>query len=462
MDISQKFRVGQRAVVLGMGISGRAMVAFLHGMGVVVSVSDGRQFQELQRCDQDYLLEQKIPFEGGGHTEAFLAEADCIAISPGVPTGLPVLEKMRKRGIPVIGELAMAAPYLTETVIAVTGTNGKTTVTALIAELLKASGKRVFVGGNIGTPLLDYLMAKESAEVLVLELSSFQLESAGTFRPHIAILLNVTPDHLDRHGSMVEYSAAKMKMFAWQQKKDVAILCGDDPMCQQIAPLLLGQKVLLYGADGPDYAATGNRGLLKIELNERRESFCLEGTRLFSHTGFLNSCAALLAASCMGCGAVDMQRGLTSFEPASHRLQHVRQKNGVDYYNDSKATNSGAVLSAMASFAGNIVLIAGGRDKGEDFGVLRDLACRKLKGLILIGEAAEKIEAAIGGEVDSHRADSMEEAVQMAAEMALSGDVVLLAPACASFDMFDNYAHRGECFMAAVNNLPAISFRRSP
>lgn len=461
MDTSKKIKAGQRVVVLGMGISGRAMVAFLRSVGAQVLVSDSRQFAELQKDDQKYLLEQEVPFEGGGHSEEFLGQADYVVISPGVPTDLPVLSTMRKRGIPVIGELAIAAPYLSETVIAVTGTNGKTTVTALIADLLEASGKRVFVGGNIGTPLLNYLLSDERADVLVLELSSFQLESAGTFRPHIGILLNVTPDHLDRHGSMVAYSAAKMKMFAHQQQTDTAIVCGDDPMCQQIAPLLLGQNVLLYGTKGTDYVATGSKDLLQVRLKERQEVFHLEGSRLYSHNGFLNSCAALVAASCMGCEATDMQRGLMAFVPASHRLQHVRQIDGVDYYNDSKATNSGAVLSAMASFAGNIILIAGGRDKGEDFGILHEAAQDKLKGLVVIGEAANKIEAAIGTEINTCHAASMEEAVRIAFEMARSGDVVLLAPACASFDMFDNYVHRGELFMELVHNLPAASPRRA-
>jgi UDP-N-acetylmuramoylalanine--D-glutamate ligase len=461
MDLRKKFIPGKRAVVLGMGISGRAMVAFLHSEGLLVSVSDGRQFEELSKGDQDYLLQHKIAFEGGGHSEEFLDQADFIAISPGVPTDLPLLETLRQRGIPILGELAIAAPYLTEQVVAVTGTNGKTTVTALIGELLTASGKDVFVGGNIGTPLLNYLLSEQQADVLVLELSSFQLESAGTFRPHVGVLLNVTPDHLDRHGSMVAYSAAKMKLFAMQKETDLAILCSDDAMCEQIAPLLITQKVQLYGTRDIGNAASGSKDLLRVAADGAEQEYSLQGTRMYSYTGFLNSCAALLAASHMGCKKTDMERGLQAFVPASHRLQHVRDVNGVQYFNDSKATNTGAVLSALSSFSGNVILIAGGRDKGEQYGVLKNAALSKLKGLVLMGEATEKIAAALGDDILTMRATSMEEAVRIAEEQALPGDVVLLAPACASFDMFDSYVHRGEVFMEAVHNLPDGTSRRA-
>lgn len=461
MDLTQKFIAGERGVVLGLGISGRAMLQFLLKVGVEVSVSDGRQFEELDKKDQEYLQEHAIAYEGGGHTESFLAQADFVAISPGVPTTLPVLRKIQDRGIAILGELAIAAPYLTEPVVAVTGTNGKTTVTALIAELLQASGKRVFVGGNIGTPLLSYLIDEKQADVIVLELSSFQLESAGEFRPHVGVLLNVTPDHLDRHGSMVDYSAAKMKMFSRQQKSNLAILCADDSMCQQIAPLLVEQNVLLYGTQGQTYAASGNKDTLCVNMDGVHAEYTLKGTKMYSHTGFLNSCAALLAATHMGCDAEAMQRGLEKFVPASHRLQHVREINGVRYFNDSKATNTGAVISALASFSGNVILIAGGRDKGEDYGVLQDEVNRKVKGLIVIGEAAGKIAAAIGDKIHTLSAASMKEAVYLAEGLAQSGDVVLLAPACASFDMFDSYGHRGELFMEVVRNLPGDTSRRA-
>ena len=452
-----KIQSGQHAVVIGLGISGLAMANFLLSKNVAVSVSDSRQLDDLPSHDKEYLQKNNIPFEGGGHSEEFLSDADFIAISPGVPTDLAILNVMREKGIPILGELAIAAPYLSECVIAVTGTNGKTTVTALIGELLKASGKKVFVGGNIGTPLLNYLLGDEKAEVLILELSSFQLESAGEFNPHIGVLLNITPDHLDRHGTMVNYAAAKMKMFGHQKKNDKAIVCSDDPMCSYVNELLNDQEVYCFGSPESNCAATGINNKVSISLLDRADTYSLTGTKLESHTGMLNSCAAILAVSLLGCKQKDIENGLKGFTPPNHRLQHVRKRNGVNYYNDSKATNTGAVLSALAGFSGNVLLIAGGRDKGENYTVLNPLIQEKVKELIVIGEAADIIADAIGGAVPVLRAESMEEAVSLAAKKAQPGDTVLLAPACSSFDMFENYGQRGDVFMKLVRDLPEIS-----
>ncbi|AGF80003.1 UDP-N-acetylmuramoylalanine--D-glutamate ligase [Desulfocapsa sulfexigens DSM 10523] len=450
MEIGQKIKPGQHAVVIGLGISGRAMLEFLLSREAQVSVSDRRVFSALPQEDQEYLKKNDISFESGGHSKEFLSRGDFVAISPGVSTDLPLLNELREEHIPILGELALAAPYITECVVAVTGTNGKTTVTALIGELLRASGKKVFVGGNIGTPVLNYLLGDERADYLVLELSSFQLESAGSFCPHIGVLLNITPDHLDRHGSMVNYAAAKMKMFVHQKADDKAILCSDDPMCLHVRELLNGQEVYCFGNPASNCAATGNDRKVCITLPDRTDSYELAGTKLDSHTGMLNSCAAILAVSLLGCEKNDIANGLKYFAPADHRLQHVRLRKGVDYYNDSKATNTGAVISALCSFSKGVILIAGGRDKGEDYTVLKEFVLEKVEKLILIGEAAGAIADAMEGTVPVLRADSMEDAVSLAADSAQPGEIVLLAPACSSFDMFDNYGHRGEVFMQAV------------
>ncbi len=451
MDSINRIRPGQRAVVMGLGVSGRAAVRYLLASGVQVFVSDSREFAELPLADQEYLQENNVAFEGGGHSREFFLQGDFIVLSPGVPKDLPLLMEMKEQNIPLLGELALAAPQLVEQVVAVTGTNGKTTVTALIGELLKSSGKKVFVGGNIGTPLLDYLCQGERVDVLVLELSSFQLESAGDFRPDIGVLLNITPDHLNRHGSMVAYAAAKMKLFAHQGEQDKAILGSDDPMCRQIMPLLTEQKVYSFGTK-EECEAKGEGNELTITLEGRKDFYSLAGTQLASHTGLLNSGVAVLAASLLGCKAEEIQKTLNHFTPAAHRLQLVTRRKGVDYYDDSKATNTGAVLSALASFSGNVILIAGGRDKGEDYSVLTELVGKKVKELILIGEAAESIDEALKGVIRANRAASMEDAVAVAVEVAEPGDVVLLSPACASFDMFDSYGHRGEVFCDAVLN----------
>ncbi len=455
---NRKVASGQRAVVMGMGVSGRAAVKFLLSLGLVVSVSDSRHFSDLSQVDQGYLQKHDVAFEGGGHSEEFLTTNDWIIISPGVPTDLPLLERMRQKNIPVLGELALAAPYLTECVVAVTGTNGKTTVTSLIGELLAASGKEVFVGGNIGTPVLDYLRRGKRADVLVLEVSSFQLESAGSFSPHVALLLNLSPDHLDRHGSMIHYAAAKMKLFAHQQSADKAILCADDPMCQQIRSLLTRQEVYCFGKFQHDCAASECEHGVTLRLQgHKEECFSLAGTGLDSHTGLLNAQAAVLAVSLLGCPRKAVESGLQQFRPAAHRLQYVRTVAGVAFYDDSKATNTGAVCSALASFPEKIILLAGGRDKGEDYAVLTELVQRKVKHLILLGEAADAIAAAMTGAAPINRAASMEEAVMLAASLACPGDVVLLAPACASFDMFDNYGQRGDAFIEAVMHLQELT-----
>ncbi len=457
ITLGKKIESGQRLVVLGLGVSGRAAMKFLVQQGAVVSVSETRNFEELAKEDQEYIRKHELPFEGEGHTAAFCRTCDAIFISPGIDPNIPLLQELRDSEISVVGELAIAAPYLTETVVAVTGTNGKTTVTALIGELLQGAGKEVFVGGNIGTPLLDYLRIGKRAEILVLELSSFQLESAGSFSPHIGILLNVTPDHLDRHGSMVSYTAAKMKMFGHQKKDDIAILCADDPMCLQVKDLLNGQKKYCYGTVDKSCAAQGSGKCFSISFSDEEDTqYSLEGTALDSYTGLLNSEAAVLAASLLGCKQKDLQQGLNGFRLAKHRLQFVRNRVGVGYYNDSKATNTGAVKSALASFPGDILLIAGGRDKGEEYELLRTVVQEKVKELILIGEAANAMHSALADCVHTQKVVTMDEAVTVAASLAATGDTVLLAPACSSFDMFDNYGQRGDVFMQAVLDLPEI------
>ena len=461
-SVTKKIQAGQRFVVLGLGVSGCAAMKFLVQHEAQVAVSDTRSFEELSEGDQEYIQEHSIPFEGGGHTLAFCELCDAVFISPGIDPEIQLLQDLRKQNKQILGELAIAAPYLTETVVAVTGTNGKTTVTALLGELLQKAGKEVFVGGNIGTPLLEYLSLGKRAEVLVLELSSFQLESAGSFMPHIGILLNVTSDHLDRHGSMVNYTAAKMKLFSHQGKDDIAILCSDDPMCMQVKELLNGQKKYCFGTVDTSCTAQGSANTFSVQLaGEEGSQYSLEGTALDSYTGLLNSEAAVLAASLLGCKQHDLQEGLQDFKLPRHRLQFVRKRVGVNYYNDSKATNTGAVKSALANFHGDILLIAGGRNKGEEYEQLQSVVREKVKELILIGEAANAMSTVLSEYVHTQKAKSMDEAVNMAAELAVTGDTVLLAPACSSFDMFDDYGQRGEVFMQAVLDLPEIETRWS-
>jgi UDP-N-acetylmuramoylalanine--D-glutamate ligase len=343
----------------------------------------------------------------------------------------------------------MAAPLIKKPVVAITGTNGKTTVTALIGELLQGAGKKVFVGGNIGTSLFDYLLSPEDVDVLVLELSSFQLETAGEFKADVALLLNVTPDHLDRHGNMAGYATAKMKIFAGQGENDTAIISGDDPLCRELAAELGKQRLLFFG-HGEGCQARVDQHAVVLEWQGEREQYDLADTMLDTATGALNSAAAILAARTMGCAPAIIAQGLAAFQVAAHRMALVGEKGGVVYYDDSKATNTGAVISGLANFSANVILIAGGRDKGDDYSLLRESVGQKVRVLILIGEAQDLIAQAVEGVTEIRRAGSMEEAVALAASLAWSGDTVLLSPACASFDMFKSYGHRGQVFADAV------------
>ncbi len=436
---------------MGLGVSGLAAVRYLLAAGVRPLVSEAREAKQLPAADWQFLVQHGVEFEGGGHSLEFLRRGEQVLVSPGIPLDLPVLREVRSLGIPTVGELALAAPLLDKPVVAVTGTNGKTTVTALIGDLLRAAGKKVFVGGNIGASIFSYLLNPEGAEILVLELSSFQLEAVGDFKAAVALLLNVTPDHLDRHGTMAGYARAKMNIFAGQGPGDTAILGLDDPACQELAGGLPSGATHLFFGHGEECQARIVDHGVSLLWSGKLEHYPLTGTLLDSFTGALNSGAAILAARTMGCSPEAVARGLQSFQVAAHRMALVAEQNGVAYYNDSKATNTGAALSALANFAGNVILIAGGRDKGDDYRLLRESVAQKVRHLILIGEAQELIAAAVAGATEVRRASSLEEAVALAAGLARSGDTVLLSPACASFDSFDNYGHRGRVFAAAVH-----------
>jgi UDP-N-acetylmuramoylalanine--D-glutamate ligase len=439
--------------VMGLGVSGRAAVRYLVAQGVRVLVSDARNVQQLPPADLAFLVDHGVEYECGGHTLTFLRKADQILVSPGIRQDLEILTQLRALGLPVLGELAMAASFVHKPVVAITGTNGKTTVTALIGELLQRAGKKVFVGGNIGTSLFDYLSNPDDVDVLVLELSSFQLEAAGDFKADVAILLNVTPDHLDRHGTLAGYAAAKMKIFAGQGAKDTAIVNGDDMFCRELAAGLDGgQQLLLFGHDR-DCQAQIDGYCIHLQWQGKQERYDLAGSMLATATGGLNSAAAILAVRTLGCQPEVIAQGLSAFKVAAHRMALVGESAGVFYFDDSKATNTGAVLSALENFSGNVILIAGGRDKGDDYTLLRESVGRKVRCLILIGEASELIAQALAGVTEARKAESMEEAVMLATAIAEAGDTVLLSPACASFDMFENYGHRGKVFAAAVQKV---------
>lgn len=444
-----------RAVVVGLGASGLAAVRFLHGLGVRVRVSESRPETRIAEDDLALLRRLGVPLESGGHTSDFFAGAELVVPSPGVPLDLPVLRYAAAQGVAIVGELALAAGRFRVPVVGVTGSNGKTTVTSLLGELLRAAGRRVFVGGNIGTPLLNYLLDPGDAEVVVLELSSFQLELSGAFRPDVALFLNLSPDHLDRHGSMECYGAAKRRIFANQGPGDIAIVGADDPLVMAAAVTTAG-TVLHFGRSPQAEArvtASGVSLTTSFAGKEVDETYDLRETALASAVNRLNVAAAILAARSLGCRPGTCRTGLAGYTLPGHRMAVVAEIDGVLFVDDSKGTNTGAVAAALASCRGPVVLIGGGRDKGSDFTLLRPAVERHVRRLVLIGEAAGAMAAALDSLVPVSRAASMEDAVRRAAAAARPGDTVLLSPGCASFDMFTGYAERGRLFQQAVADL---------
>jgi UDP-N-acetylmuramoylalanine--D-glutamate ligase len=448
MTYNNMISQGTKVAILGLGISGRAAVKYALQCGAVVRVSDNRPVPTFLADEEQFLKETGVAWEAGGHSYDFLRSADLVLLSPGVDLALPLITSLRDAGVLMAGELAVAAGAIAVPVVAITGTNGKTTVTTLIGELLSASGRKVFVGGNIGTPLYEYLCRPDGYDMVVVEVSSFQLESSGNFTPNVGVLLNITPDHLDRHGSLQGYARMKMQLFAHQQPGDLAIVNGDDDLCRAL-PAGLSCDVQTFGGRKGDTAVIED-GRILVNLDGSLEEYPMEGTSLANSVGLRNSAAAILAARRLGCTPAQVRQGLRDFRLLPHRIEFVAEVHGAAYYNDSKATNTGAVIGALEQFPGNVILIAGGRDKGDDYRLLRELVAARVRQVIVIGEAAVLIEKALADVVDITWATSMHEAVALAAGAARPGDVVLLSPACASFDMFKSYGHRGNEFKKEV------------
>ena len=395
-----------------------------------------------------------IHLEIGEHTSDFLAQAEIVIVSPGISVTSPLMDELQQKGVTVVGELAFASAQVDKPIIAITGTNGKTTVTTLIGELLKGAGKRVFVGGNIGTSLFDYLLDPQGFEVLVLEVSSFQLETAGDFAPDVAILLNISPDHLDRHGSFREYRKEKMKIFSCQKEGDVAIINGDDSECMKLPENFLAE-IARFGTDEKFVAGISGNDVV-LYPGSKSERYTLASTQLQGQVGACNSAPAILAARYLGCTQSQIQNGLNTFSPLEHRMEFVHEQDGVRFFNDSKATNTGAVVAALSQFEGKVILIAGGRDKGDDYTLLTPSVSEKVAMVVAMGESSNLIEEALLGSVNIIKATSMKDAVQKAAEGAVPGDSVLLSPACSSFDMFTGYGHRGRVFKEEVRALRTV------
>lgn len=439
---------GATVVVVGMARSGLAAVELLHAKGAVVRATDAKPLAELGDAEER-LRALGVPF--ATQSSGALGGADWIVVSPGVPYDVAELEEARRRGVPVIGEVELASYYLEGETIGITGANGKTTTTALVGHILRQSGIAAQVGGNIGTPPTAMVAASRPDQWNVLELSSFQLETIVDFRAAIAAALNVTPDHLDRHHTFEAYAAAKARLFETQQEKDFAVLNADDATSVSYARHTKG-RTIWFSLTRPVEAGVwldGQRILFDGAALMPAQEIPLRGRHNVE-----NVMAAAAAARLAGATLDQIRAAVGTFPGVEHRLELVREIDGVLYYNDSKATNVDATLKAIDAFPGGVWIILGGKDKGSDYTVLAGPLAAKARGVLLIGAAAAKIEAQLGrAGLPLAACGTLDRAVAKAHGEARAGEIVLLAPACASFDQFENFEHRGRVFKGLVKGL---------
>jgi UDP-N-acetylmuramoylalanine--D-glutamate ligase len=445
--------IGKRISVVGMARSGLACAKLLRRTGAEVFVSEIRG-KEYLASEIDELVKLKIEFETGSHTSRVVADADFIVVSPGVPLNIPILGQAQNQGIPIFSEIEVAFWLTDAKVIGITGSNGKTTTVTLIGEILREDKKEFAVGGNIGTPFSAIVDKVSPKGILVLELSSFQLERIEEFRPHVSSVLNISPDHLDRHPDLKSYMEAKLRLLENQGEEDFAVLNADDPNTRRLATYGRTQKALFSIREAVESGAFVREGKVISRWKEKeREITDVQEIGIRGPHNLSNASAACAICSILGVETDSMNRALRSFKGVEHRLEEVGKVSGVNFVNDSKATNVDSVWYALQSVSPPVILIAGGKDKGGDFSKLRELVQKNVRALILLGQAKEKIKEALGDLVPTFDSASLEEAVRLGFEQAKGNETVLLSPGCASFDMFRDYQHRGEVFKSSVKSL---------
>ncbi len=442
----------KRVLVVGLARTGIATALFCAARGAHVTATDTRAGKELG--DPVAVLQKAgVALELGGHRQELILDADLIIPSPGVPADAPLLQFARSKGVTIWSEIELAYRFLKGRLIGITGSNGKTTTTSLIEHILRSAGFSTILAGNIGTPLISCVEKSSEKTVAVAELSSFQLELIEKLRPNISVFLNLTPDHLDRHHTLESYGAAKARIFQNQGESDSAVLNADDPGTTPYAPA----KPQVFWFSRKQRVAQG-AFVKESEILFRREGteeaiLKLADIPLAGAHNVENVLAAVAATKLAGAESAAIAKGVRSFAGVEHRLEFVAEIGGVRFYNDSKATNVDATLKALDAFPGRILIILGGKDKGSDYTVLQARLRERAILALLIGVAADKIEKQIAGSVAIEQAGTLERAVETAAHAARAGDVVLLAPACASFDQFQNYEHRGRVFKELVHQL---------
>ena len=446
---------GKTVLVVGAGRSGIAAARFLLASGARIVLTDEKN-TEVLRNDLKPLFDMKgysgeLILEVGGHRSMSFSECDFVVVSPGVPLTLPHFQICRKAGIPIIGEIELAGRHLNGKIIGITGSNGKTTTTTIVSELLVGAGLKGYAAGNIGSPLINFVSQSSPEDIYAVELSSFQLETIDKFRPFIGAILNLTPDHLDRYGDFEDYITAKRRIFVNQEKTDFAVLNADDDRTAAMVDTVRATPVMFSRRKTVDYGVFVRGSRLIFRSGEReKDLLSLSAIMLKGEHNLENVLAACTMAILAGAAPESLEETVRTFRGVEHRIERVSDLDGVEYFNDSKATNIDAAIKSLEAFAGNILLIAGGRDKGSDFTRLRSLVRNKVKHLVLIGEASAKIRTALSGVTEISEADSMQEAVSTCRRLAQPGDTVLLAPACSSFDMFRDYEERGRIYKDAV------------
>jgi UDP-N-acetylmuramoylalanine--D-glutamate ligase len=451
--MAAKFELnGKRVLVIGLARTGVATALFCAARGATVTATDSRGAGELADTVEK-LRAAGVLLDLGGHSDTILEGQQLVIPSPGVPADAPLLNKARKLQIPVWSEIELAFRFLNGPLIGITGSNGKTTTTSLVEHILRHAGLSTVLAGNIGTPLIAQVSETSESTTTVAELSSFQLELIETFRPHIAVLLNLTPDHLDRHKTFSAYVAAKARIFENQTSHDFAVLNADDAESDKLAPSR-PQVFKFSRKTSVERGAFARNGKVIFRQGGKEEEIlsCNDIPLPGAHN-LENVLAATIAARIAGAQPPQIADAIRCFAGVEHRIEFVAEIQGVRYYNDSKATNVDATLKALEAFSGRIIVILGGKDKGSDYTLLCATLREKAILALLIGDAANKIEQQIDGSVAIKRVGTLENAVDAAAQAAHAGDIVLLSPACASFDQFQNYEHRGRIFKEVVHQL---------
>ncbi len=450
----------RRVLVVGLGLSGVAASELLRSRGAAITAADRRTRDELSK-EALALEAEGVTLHLGSHPPSLLSGRDLVVVSPGVRTDEPILREARERGIPVWGELELGFREIRGTVAAVTGTKGKSTTASLLAAMLRVSGRDTRLAGNIGAPLVAELSGSSEETIFVVEVSSFQLETIESFRPQVAVLLDVTPDHLDWHPDFESYVSAKRRIFENQREEDAAVVFGGNRLTVSMAEKARSKKwyfdLNCLGERSPlsPHLHLDGPWIVKHESGATEPLAALEEFQLVGRHNRLNAMAASAAAALLGVAGDEIEDALSHFQGLPHALEKVAEVDGVRFYNDSKATNVQAVGAALESFDGGILLILGGRFKGGDLRQLRDLVARKVKRVFAIGESRDMVREALEGAAPVEMAKDLESAVRSAHRSASPGDVVLLSPAGSSFDMFRDYRERGERFRAAVERLAA-------